>query len=62
MVYKAKLKRDYGNISVAVKTIKKYSEPQEVENFLREQAVMADMVHPNVVRLYGLVERGTYLS
>ena len=45
---------------MAVKTIKKYTEPQEVENFLKEQAVMAEMVHPNVVRLHGLIERGKF--
>ena len=39
--------------------MKKCTEPEEINNFLKEQAVMTEMVHPNVVRLYGLIEQGT---
>lgn len=62
VVHKADLQKDRGSVPVAVKTTKKYKEPQEIENFIREQAVMAKMIHPNVVRLYGLVERGAFIQ
>lgn len=47
-----------GSVPVAVKSIKQYEEPQERRNFFKEQAAMREMAHPNVVRLYGFIERG----
>lgn len=58
VVYKANFIKTTGRVPVAVKSIKQYEEPQEIRNFLKEQAVMAEMVHPNVVKLYGLIQRG----
>lgn len=60
-VYKAKLKRGRGYVEVAVKTIKSYESEHERTEFLREQAIMSQMAHPNLVRLYGLVKQGTYI-
>ena len=40
---------------VAVKTIKKTMEADQ-ENFLREMATMSSLIHPNLVRLHGIVK------
>ena len=45
---------------MAVKTIKKYELEKERAEFLHEQAIMSQLAHPNVVRLYGLVQQGMY--
>ena len=39
---------------VAVKTIKKTLVADQ-ENFLREMSVMSNLMHPNIVRLHGIV-------
>lgn len=56
-VYMAKLSRGTAIIDVAVKTIKRYESEKERA---REQAILSQMAHPNVVRLYGLVQQGNY--
>ena len=45
-------------IDVAIKTIKKYDSKTETESFLKEMSVMSTLIHPNVVRFYGLVQKG----
>lgn len=60
-VYKGTFKRggDKGTgIQIAIKTIKKYESSKEMENFLKEMNVMAKLLHPNIVRLFGLVQQG----
>lgn len=58
-VFKATLQRGMEPISVAVKTVKKMSASQkEEEEFRREMNVMSQMIHPNIVQLYGLVKDG----
>ena len=42
-------------IPVAVKTTKANCSDDERRDFLREMAVMSKMIHPNIVRLYGVV-------
>ena len=51
----------YGNesIEVAVKTVIHKTE-KDREDFQREMAIMSKMVHPNIVRLYGLITGGEH--
>jgi serine/threonine-protein kinase ULK/ATG1 len=49
-------------IEVAIKTIKKYDSQKETESFLKEMSVMSTLIHPNVVRFYGLVQKGNYCN
>ena len=62
-VYKGVYKKpgDTGaGIEVAIKTIKKYESKRETESFLKEMSVTSTLIHPNVVRFYGLVQKGEY--
>ena len=56
-VYKANLKRGR-EMRVAIKTIQRYTSEKETQNFLQEMSIMADMMHPNIIQLYGLVSEG----
>ena len=51
-------------MTVAVKTIKKYKSEQETSDFFHEMGVMMNLMHPNIIHLYGIVEQGlcTYSS
>lgn len=44
---------------VAVKTIRKYESEKEKEAFFKEMNVMSQLMHPNIVRLFGLVQQGS---
>ena len=58
-VYKATLVRARSeNMTVAVKTIKKYKSEEETSDFLHEMGVMMDLMHPNIIHLYGIVQQG----
>lgn len=46
-------------VQIAIKTIKKYESSKEMENFLKEMNIMAKLLHPNIVRLFGLVQQGS---
>ena len=61
-MFKAKLSRGSAGIDVAVKTIKRYESESERTAFLHEQAIMSQLAHPNVVRLYGLVQQGMSMN
>ena len=58
-VYKATLVRSESEkMIVAVKTIKRYESEQETSDFYREMEAMTNLVHPNIIHLYGIVEQG----
>ena len=56
MVYKGIYKRsaDSKGIEVAIKTIKAN---QATDDFMKEMKVMSKLIHPNIVRFHGLVNR-----
>ena len=61
MVYKGEYRRspDSKGTEVAIKTIKAN---QATDDFIKEMKVMSRLIHPNIVRFYGLVQRqGTIL-
>ena len=47
-------------MTVAVKTIKKYESEKETNDFLREMDVMSQLLHPNIIKLYGIVQQGVW--
>lgn len=57
-MYKALLQQGMEPVPVAVKTTKKTSSELEMASFMREMTIMSGMMHPNIVRLYGLVHDG----
>ena len=59
-MYKANLKVGT-EVKVAIKTIRRYTSEKETQDFMREMSTMANMMHPNIIRLYGLVSEGQYV-
>ena len=60
-VYKGLYRKSEGpGLPVAVKTIKQYESEKEKDEFLKEMNVMSKLMHPNIVRLFGLVQQGMY--
>ena len=51
-----------GMIEVAVKTLNKDSSDHNEIKFLREAAIMGQFLHPNVVKLFGVVTLGEPVS
>ena len=45
---------------MAVKMTKKTISDYLQQSFLKEMRIMSEMVHPNIVRLYGLVTEGEW--
>ncbi len=50
-------------VDVAVKTLQAYDDSKDMDNFENEMAISADPLihHPNIVKVYGLVEGGKTL-
>ena len=61
-IYKAVFIQDTSEMTVAVKTIKKYESEQETSDFLHEMRITMDLAHPNIIHLYGIVDEGTKLN
>ena len=57
-IYKATLVQDKSEMTVAVKTIKKYESEQETSDFFHEMKITMDLMHPNIIQLYGIVNEG----
>ena len=59
-VYKGEYRRsDSLKYFVAIKTIRQHESEKDLEQFLTEMRVMSNMIHPNIVRLFGLVQQGS---
>ena len=46
---------------VAVKMTKKTISDYLQQSFMKEMAIMSQMMHPNIVRLYGIVNEGMFV-
>lgn len=59
VVYKATLRNSDGRlVEVAIKTIRRYDSQKEMDDFMREMTVMSQLIHPNIIHLYGIVKEG----
>ena len=58
-IYKATYTQDVSEMTVAVKKIKKYESDQETNDFLHEMRITMDLMHPNIIHLYGIVDEGS---
>ena len=45
----------YGSIEVAVKMLQPQASKEEKVKFLQEAAIMGQFLHPNIVKLHGVV-------
>ena len=44
---------------VAIKTLKQCESEKDRGDFLTEMKLMSNLIHPNIVYLFGLVQQGT---
>ena len=49
------------SMPVAVKMTKKTISEYLQQSFMKEMTIMSQMMHPNIVRLYGIVSEGTFV-
>ena len=59
-IHHAKLKRQNSTVEVAVKTLKKIDDKKQRSDFLKEQSIMSELMHPNIVRFYGITNDGKH--
>ena len=61
VVYKAILQTSGSeSVEVAIKSVKSGErDEKEKQNFIREMCTMSKLLHPNIVRLYGLILKGS---
>lgn len=58
-IFKGVYKRsELEGLPVAIKTIKKYESEKERKSFQKEMTVMSKLIHPNIVRFFGLIKQG----
>ena len=61
-VFRGTLSRGAEKVVVAIKTTKKTSDEKQQAEFLKEMSIMSQLMHPNIVRLYGLVQKGELVT
>ena len=54
-VYKAKMMGSQQSVTVAVKTV-----AHNTLDFRKEVTIMSEVVHPNIIHLYGLINQGRF--
>ena len=59
-VYKAEMKTTQPSASAFFKTVAIKTIPQITLDFRNEVTIMSEVVHPNIVHLYGLIVEGIY--
>ena len=60
-VFKATMfKGTPAEVTVTVKTVKGTSSGMERDSFIKEMCAMSKIMHPNIVRLFGLVYGGKH--
>ena len=61
-VYKGVYRKWSTEIEVAVKAIKICNSGKESENFIKEMSIMSTLLHPNIVRFFGITKQGETIS
>ena len=61
-MFKGLYKKSSTEIEVAIKTVKICDSDKEKENFFEEMNVMSSLLHPNIVRFFGLTKQGELAS
>lgn len=61
-VSKATWKNQYGKLEVAVKKLRSNASELDKIKLLQEAAIMGQFIHPNVVRLHGVVSERNEVS
>ena len=62
MVNKGLWQLSTGTVEVAVKTLRPNTPEEDKVKFLQEAAIMGQFLHPNVVKLHGVVTVGEPVS
>ena len=57
-VFKAILVGQSKPVEVAVKTIKRISNNTKKASFIKEMARLSQLIHPNIIQMYGIVDEG----
>ena len=61
-VYKGKMQSEGGPISVSVKVVSSQEKGQGRLQALQEASILAQFDHPNIVKLFGVINKGNPVS